>query len=221
MGVISSKENNIIGYVRCVVLLIVGIILLSSGVAQTSLMSKEPVDLESRSFDWLDIESGDHVKFDMSNCLGGFWEVTTNNRATKRIYGYANSGSRVYNYDYIIGVTVSSTNFDKIQELIDDTERYIKTGTPIDARYEVDGRIRKMSKDEYNALMSNLKQAGYSEEEAREIILPYVVDLSSGGPTLLIIGGIVTLAGVIMLVGTIIKNRKGKNIETEGLRIFD
>ena len=221
MGVISSKENKIIRYVRCVALLIVGIILLSSGVAQTSLMSKEPVDLESRSFDWLDIESGDHVKFDMSNCLGGFWEVTQNDRATKRIYGYANSSSRVYNYDYIIGVTVSSTNFDKIQELIDDTERYIKTGTPIDARYEVDGRIRKMSKDEYNALMSNLKQAGYSEEEAREIILPYVVDLSSGGPTLLIIGGIVTLAGVIMLVGTIIKNRKGKNIETEGLRIFD
>lgn len=201
---------------------VAGLLFIVMSVITLIKVSNPPVDFYSLAPQ--DIKGSMHISGDIDfvmDCVTSKVEETrllgvikTSEKEEARTYGvpfmYQDDKGMVY-IDAVMGMSANnSLDYGKIDRIIDASWKWWDdtTGTvpyPTES-FKVDGLTRKMNKQEKELYIEYLVYCGYSESEANQMLVPYVVSNVSKsrnvssiiiGAVLLLVGGIITALGFI------------------------
>ena len=166
--------------------------------------------------DWTKLKSGQRVVVDFDFVLEPFEETTEDGRSVSSIYTVPDlrqaDDGMIYMTHFMV-VVVNATDYSQYDRLVDDSwawwdMEYDQLGERGTISFE--GSFRKMKKNEQEFLHDYLKDAGYSDSEIDEMIIPLVMVKSQSFLTnvLMFVGGIaLTLIGVVPALIAFIKKR--------------
>ena len=139
---------------------------------------KDPVDLYAMETNVSEVGYFDMVKVDVFEVYGAFLTRTTmeNGKSTNRTRYYVIPAHEGDEYRYV-GIKVNESEFETFDKIYDDTyDNYAN----YDEYYDVVkvGCLKKMSPKIQNYYYDALREAGWfeSEEEMKELALPYYLD---------------------------------------------
>lgn len=177
-----------------IVLVLLGAFMTIFGITASISYSKPPVYLYDENLPWDTIKNNQHINGDVDFVCGYYEELEDKKtgEAVTRFYLLPD-----YKEDKFITLRVTSDEFEKYdlqtQKTFDCYSEQISYGemTLID----IDGRTRKLSKENKEFLTSYLKSVGYSEAEIDDVAVPYMIvqDESDG----LVYG--IMVAGLVLL----------------------
>lgn len=169
-----------------------------------------------------DLEKDVHVTADIDFTMGAFvtnTKTTTKNGVkvseteTSREYAVPFFGVDADNYIYIdgvMGVDVPTKDFDAAERLADASWAWWEdaTGTiPYPTNYiHVDGIARSMDDDEIRLFEQALVDCGYTKEEAKYLVVPYIIEMKNTKSVIIkeiacLIGGVLLVfAGVALFI---------------------
>ncbi len=191
--------------IRFAIAAIAGIILFCFGIKGVVTGILPSTDLYDT--DWTTLKSGQHIEVYLDFVLEPF-EITTdtkNNNDVSAIYTVpdlqiSDTDGHIY-MTHFIGVRANARDFSVYDKIVDaswkwweDTSGSTELG---DSGFKyINGSLKKMSSKERGFLESYLKDAGYTNEEINEMIIPYVlVENGSFGRNIGFVG-----AGALMTI---------------------
>ena len=162
-------------------LIIAGLLLMFFG-GRGLLFSVLPAqEIYNDDCDWTKLHANQRVHAYLDFVIDPFMETTEDGRSVSQIYTVPDlrvkEDNKIYMTHYM-GVLVNSSDYSQYDSLVEaswawwDME-YDELGSQ--GYIEFDGYLRKMSKKEKGFLRDCLMDTGYTEEEAEEAIIPYVM----------------------------------------------
>ena len=172
--------NRALGYIRWIIFLVAGVVILFFGIREKSAMNTKAIDLNDESVEWSELKVNDHVEMDIDFIMDYFMTTTDDGKETMRDYlmprielddGY-------YNFSEFIGVHVGRTDdFGDYDRLADDSLDWWN-GDDLEKDYEsihIDGLLRKMTSDQKKYCTEYLDEMGYSQSEIDDMMTEYVI----------------------------------------------
>lgn len=218
-------------------LMIVGIVIFLSGYSDKRIMSQPSVDIYEVD-DWSTLEEGTHVTFDLKMVWDEFYSavetkrtmgIKTSERETGRGYMIPhvvyNSTYNDYEITGFLGTQVSDyTVFN--QMIAESTEwygvwmngyadpyEYCKT------TYKIDGKLKKMSKEDQELMIQYLMSTGQDRATAESYLVPFMIVNIKDTTTPVIMGIVVIIVGAVILAAYIITKKKKDNSDYYGASI--
>lgn len=193
-----------IGLKLPIALLFLGICLAFTGGKGFIVGMLPAVDLSDPNVDWGSLKANQHVKVE-SICTDGYFYYYTEDDVEKaRRYAMVD----IVNYEgidylcYYMGFNAQNEDFKKLDDAAETMNEWLweDKGSPNYTYVGRDGYLRKMKKDEKEALAEWIQELGWSDEDVEAALVPYVVmenesmglnaGMFFGGAILLIIGAI-------------------------------
>ncbi len=172
------------------------------------------VDLDDPSVDWGKLKANQHVEIEYMYTDGYFYYVEEDNKDVARRYAVIdiqNIDDMVYLQHYM-GININNTNdFARYDKAAEETYSWM-CGTgydPTKTYVAYDGYLRKMTKDEKEAMRSWIAELGWSSEEIEDTLVPYVImeNESQFSNILMLAGGLLLLAiSVVMIIFNVKKD---------------
>lgn len=216
-------------------MIIIGAVMFVTGLGDSRVMSQTPVNIYEVE-DWSTLEAGTHVTFDLKMVWDEFYSaveesrtmgIKTSERETGRGYMIPqivyNSTSGEYEISCFIGTEVSdyATFNQMIAELTEWYEVWLyQPANPDDyckTTYKIDGKLRKMTKEEENLMKQYLVSAGMTTGEAEAYCVPLMVQRMKVTSTPIVVGIILVILGAVVLAAYIIVKKKNDTKDYYGV----
>lgn len=212
----NVKRMFIIG----IVVLIFSIVGFAAAAKMMADSKVEPIDMNSSSFKFEDLEVGDRVQGELSTGIGYFYYYKEDGSETSRIYAFASlreDEDWIY-VDKTIGV--QTTDFSKADRVCDsfadwwDDEN--ATMDDLNGGLEIDGVVKKLTNDEKAAFIENLEDLEYDDDEIEEMMIPYkIVRYSDDSAIALVVAIGAFIASVILISAGAVSSAKLKKSSGE------
>lgn len=217
---------------RLAIVIVAGLMLVFTGINEKIVMSKTPVNIYEVE-DWSTLKSGDHVAFELKMVWDEFYTETTEHkifgiktseRETARGYLipqiHYDSDKGEFDLNRLIGTKLS--DYDTFEQMIAETNEWYEDwidprANPYDyckTTYKIDGKLRKMSKEEESLMISYLVDRGLSESDANLFIVPVMIEPVKDA-------GISIIAGIIIFVvaAGIMFSHKKKQLKKDNINL--
>ncbi len=197
------NEPKIITWVRCIVLAVFGIILVSFGVVNLVRISSKPIDLGKTHKDWNQLTAGTHVEMDIDILIGAYVTTSRDGVETSRDYLMPHlaydSHNDIYTIDRVIGVKVNSSSFNTADTIVNNTESWwLDRSDTVEyntVTIHVDGYLQKMNGTQLGYYREAMEAAGFTPHDIAAMTVPYYIsDNGSTGMVMLICGIVVLLS---------------------------
>ena len=202
------------GLVMGIGFLVIGIGLIIYGTILSINLRQPPVDLYN--VDWNTLHANQHVEMDVDFLMDCYMEYEKDGKVTSAFYvmpEFKEDEEGLY-FGHFMGVAATSSEFAKFDTIVD--KSYEWWGNE-DAEWNttdlvhVDGYLRKMSANDKKYMTEYLQEIGYSDEDIKQLISPYVLmknkDITWGT---LLGGALMAVVGGVFLAITIIRMVRGR-----------
>lgn len=170
-------------------------------------------NLDDPSVDWGSLKANQHVKVENICTDGYFYYYTEDNVEKARRYAIID----IVNYEgedylaYYMGFNAQKEDFSKLDSSAEATNEWLCGDSNIPDYTYVgrDGYLRKMKKDEIDALREWISELGWPDEDVEDALVPYIIMENQSQLTnvLMFAGGLLLLVGGVALVILNVKNR--------------
>ena len=203
MGFFSKTRMLVTG----IGLTVIGLGVLIYGIILGVSMKMPPVDLYE--VDWSTLKANQHVEFDMDFLADCYMFYERDGKETSRFYAvpYLYAGEDGYvDIAYFMGIGVANKDFDKYEKLADSSYEWWsdETGTVEYGKdaIHVDGYLRKMGSNDKKYMTKYLTEDwGYTQEEADQMMVNYVIMTNASSNTGMILAGAICLVIGVAFLG--------------------
>ena len=211
------------------IFIILGGVFFFTTVRDKAFLNKPAVDIYEVD-DWSTLKAGTHVTFDLRMVWDEYYSsvetrstmgVKTSERETGRGYMIPqivyNSSYGDYEIGSFIGTEVSDyTTFNKmIAETGEWYEEWLYTNANPDdyckTTYKIDGKLRKMKKDEQKLMVEYLMSSSMSQSEAEAYIVPLMIENIRYNGIFIPVGLVFIVVGVVLIVAVVLAKKKSSN----------
>lgn len=177
-----------------IVLIVLGVCMSVFGITASLSYSKPPVYLYDENLSWDSIQNNQHISGDVDFVCGYYEEISDkkSGEGVARFYLLPD-----YKEDKFITLRVSADEFEKYdlqtQKTFECYAQQISYGQM--SLIDIDGRTKRLSKENMKFLTSYLQKVGYSNEDIDNVVVPYMIVPNESGR--LFYG--IMIAGLVML----------------------
>ena len=204
-----TSEPRIFTIVRGVIITIVAFVFLTMGGINCYRMTTPAIDLNDPDLDWDTLKAGQHVEMDVDFIMGEYMYTTEDGSERSRDYmlGHldVNESTGRYYIDGMLGFKVTRGYFDKADIITSNCYRWWSDTTGEARRntetIHVEGILSNMNKDQKTYASEFMTKAGFSSSEQSKYFHPLYIENNAGiGKVFLIVGGVLLVAGPLVLL---------------------